>query len=358
MFRAITTTTIGILFSAAIWGTSSGKASNDASKDSPSEFPAQVERLDPAANAILPQHPTWHRVATGFTWVEGPVWIHSGHLMFADIPSNSIRKAEPNGSVSLWLQPSGYRGQEPYGGKEPGTNGMTLDPKGRLTVAGHAARNIMRFESMDPHGAVTILADSYKGQKLNSPNDLVYAHDGSLYFTDPPYGLRTQSDNDPQKELKINGVYRVPHALTQKPGAAPDRNALQLLVSDLQRPNGIALSPDNKWLYVSNTDPKKWMRYPVKSDGTLGPGGVFLDASNDHRAGSPDGMKLDTQGNIYSSGPGGVWIISPEGKHLATLLTAKNTANVAWGGPDGKTLYATTTDSVFSIRLNIKGIEP
>lgn len=359
MLRTITVAAAtGILSLATVLGTGGGKQAVQGSKDRSNEFPARIERLDPAANAILPPHPVWHRVATGFTWVEGPVWIHSGYLMFADITSNSIRKVDGNGEVSIWLQPSGYRGQQPYGGKEPGTNGMTLDSRGRLTVAGHAARNIMRFESMDPHGEVTILADSYQGKKLNSPNDLVYGPDGSLYFTDPPYGLRTQSDSDPHKELKINGVYRIPNALRQKPGAPPERNALQLLIRDLERPNGIALSPDGKWLYVSNSEPKRWMRYPMKKDGTVGAGRIFLDASNDHRPGSPDGLKVDTKGDLYAAGPGGVWIISPEGKHLATLLTDKNTANVAWGGEDGQTLYTATTDSVFSIHLNAKGVRP
>jgi gluconolactonase len=322
------------------------------------ESPANIERFDPALDAIVPQNVTWRRLAIGFTWTEGPVWIHSGYLLFADIPSNSIRKLDSNGTVSIWLQPSGYRADKPFGSKEPGTNGMTLDPKGRLTAAGHAARNIQRFESMDPHGTVTILADSYEGKKLNSPNDVVYSSDGSLYFTDPPYGLATQSDNDPSKELKVNGVYRIPGALSQAPGAAPDRNALQLLVSDLQRPNGIAFSRDGKYLYVSNTDPKKWMRYPVKADGTLGSGTVFVDASADKRVGAPDGMKVDTEGNVYATGPGGVWIISPEGKHLGTILTEKSTANVAWGGSDATTLFIISSDAVYSIRLKIKGVMP
>lgn len=358
MSKAIPTIPAVILALLTGASTNRGSAAIEGSKDSSFDYPAKIERLRPEADSILPQNPIWHRVATGFTWVEGPVWIHAGYLMFADISSNSIRKIGPDGNASIWLQPSGYRGEEAYGGKEPGTNGMTLDPNGRLTVAGHAARNVMRFESMDPHGRVTILADSYKGKKLNSPNDLVYGRDGSLYFTDPPYGLRTQQDDDPHKELSINGVYRVPNATKQKPGAAPDRDALQLLASDLRRPNGIAISPDSKWLYVSNSEPKKWMRYPLKKDGTLGPGSIFLDASDDKRTGSPDGIKIDTNGNLYASGPGGIWIISPDGKHLATLLTEKATANVAWGGEDGSTLYATTTDSVFSIRLNAKGIVP
>lgn len=322
------------------------------------ESPAKIERLDPALDAIVPQNVTWRRLATGFTWTEGPIWIHSGYLLFADIPSNSIRKFAPDGIVSIWLQPSGYHADKPFGGKEPGTNGMTLDPEGRLTVAGHAARNVQRFESMDPNGTVTILADSYQGKKLNSPNDLVYRPDGSLYFTDPPYGLATQSDSDPAKELEANGVYRLPGAVNQTPGAPPNRSALQLLVSDLQRPNGIAFSPDGKYLYVSNTDPKKWMRYPVKPDGTLGPGVVFVDASSDKRIGSPDGMKVDTNGNVYAAGPGGVWIISPEGKHLGTILTEKSTANLAWGGSDATTLFVTSSDAVYSIHLTIRGIMP
>jgi gluconolactonase len=358
MLRTIATIPAVILLGMMPLSMDNGQSPDKSPAEHSAVFPAHIERLDPAADRILPKNAVWHRVATGFTWVEGPVWTHSGSLMFAEIASNSIRKVSADGNVTIWLQPSGYRGTEPYGGKEPGTNGMTLDSRGRLTVAGHAARNIMRFESMDPHGQVTILADSYNGKKLNSPNDLVYAHDGSLYFTDPPYGLRTQSDSDPHKELKVNGVYRLPNATSQKPGSAPDHGALQLLISDLPRPNGIAFSPDGKWLYVSNSDPKKWMRYPVKGDGTVGAGSIFVDASADKRTGAPDGLKLDTEGNLYAGGPGGVWIISPAGKHLATILTDKATANVAWGGPDGSTLYTTTTDSIYSIRLNTKGIRP
>ncbi len=151
------------------------------------------------------------------------------------------------------MQPSGYQGSAPYGGKEPGSNGMTLDPKGRLTVAGHAQRDVYRLESMDPKGQITVLADSYQGKKLNSPNDLVYKSDGSLYFTDPPYGLPTQGDTDPIKELQFSGVYRIPNAVNQKAGAPPARDQLQLVSKDLPRPNGIAFSPDEKYLYVDNS---------------------------------------------------------------------------------------------------------
>jgi gluconolactonase len=236
---------------------------------------------------------------------------------------------------------------------------MTLDARSRLTVAGHARRNVWRLETMDPKGQITVLADEYQGKKLNSPNDLVYSKNGDLYFTDPPYGLRTQSDSDPAKELSFNGVYRIPHALGQKAGSAPDRAALQLLVKDLPRPNGIAFSPDEKTLYVDNSDPKKfWMRYRVKADGRLEGGTIFCDASTDKSPGSPDGLKVDRDGNIYSAGPGGVWIFSASGKHLGTIQMPERTGNVAWGDADGRTLYITASTSVYRLRTKIGGVLP
>ncbi|WP_263418609.1 SMP-30/gluconolactonase/LRE family protein [Terriglobus albidus] len=319
---------------------------------------ADIEQLSPELSTIIPDGARLEKMATGFTWTEGPVWVPPGMLMFADIPSNSIRQMAPDGKVTIWLQPSGYIAKEPFGGTEPGTNGMTLDDKLHLTVAGHAARNILRFETMDPKGTKTILADSYEGKPLNSPNDVVYGPDGSLYFTDPPYGLPTQQDDDPSKKLKVNGVYRIPNATAVKAGSAPNRAKLQLLIGDLPRPNGIAISPDNKWLYVADSQQKKWMRYPLKSDGTVGQGTVFLDASSAKGTGTSDGMKVDSQGNLFATGPGGVWIITPEGKHLGTILTEKPTANVAWGGQDGKTLYLTTSDAIYRIGLKVTGYRP
>jgi gluconolactonase len=319
--------------------------------------PLHVERLDKALDALVPQTAELAKVADGFTWTEGPVWIRGGSLLFADIPGNSIRRVTPGSAATIFLQPSGYKGTVPYGGKEPGSNGMTLDSKGRLTVAGHAQRDVWRLETMDPHGPVTVLADSYQGKKLNSPNDVAYRSDGSLYFTDPPYGLRTQSDTDPAKELNFNGVYRIPGATARKPGSAPDRASLQLLVKDMPRPNGIAFSPDEKYLYVSNSEPKKfWMRYPVHADGSLGPGTLFFDATSDKRPGAPDGMKIDIKGNIYSAGPGGVWIFSPEGKHLGTLLIPERVGNLAWGGAENRTLYITASTSVYRVELKVPGI--
>ena len=322
--------------------------------------PIKVERLDPAVNLIVPEKPVLEKVATGpgFKWTEGPIWISSGYLLFAEIPSNSIRKWAPASGVSIFMQPSGWKDSAPYTGPEPGSNGMTLDSRGRLTVAGHAQRDVWRLEQLDPKAPATLLADSYQGKRLNSPNDLVYKSDGTLYFTDPPYGL-PKLDADPTKQLSFNGVYRLPGALTHKPGAPPDRAQLQLLVKDLPRPNGIAFSPDEKYLYVNNSEPKKlWMRYTVKPDGTLTDAKVFFDASSDSRVGAPDGMKVDQKGNLYSAGPAGVWIFSPEGKHLGTLVTPERVGNLAWGGADHKTLYIAASSSVYRVTLKIPGVYP
>ena len=320
-----------------------------------SSTPLKVDRLDPSIDRIIPADAKLERIASGFKWIEGPVWAE-GSLYFADIPGNNIRMWTPGAGVSTFLKPSGYKGSGDYGGPEPGSNGMTLDTRGRLTVAGHAQRDVYRIESLKSGAAVTVLADKYEGKALNSPNDLVYKSDGSLYFTDPPYGLRTQKDDDPEKQLKVNGVYRIPHALEQKAGTAPASSELQLLITGLTRPNGIAFSPDEKYLYVNNSQPKKiWMRYRVKPDGTLTDAKLLYDATADKRPGSPDGMKVDKEGNIYSTGPGGVWIFSPEGKPLGTILFGEKTANVTWAGPDHKMLYITASSSVYRVHLTIEG---
>ena len=201
-------------------------------------FPQEIQRLDPSLDQIVPAKAKLERVATGFNkWVEGPVWTRESTLLFAEIPANNIDQWIPAKGSSVFIHPSGFTGAEPYKGPEPGSNGMTLDSSGRVTIAGHARRNIWRLETLDPKGQITVLADSYQGKKLNSPNDLVYKSDGSLYFTDPPYGLPTQGDKDPLKELNVNGVYRIPNARQQKAGAPPNRDKLQLIIKDLSRPN-------------------------------------------------------------------------------------------------------------------------
>lgn len=325
---------------------------------------ATVEKLQPQLDDLVPTDAKVEQLATGFKWTEGPVWVRAGFLLFAEIPSNTIRKLTPDGKVTIFMEPSGYEGSTPYGGPEPGSNGMTLDRRGRLTVAGHARRSVWRLENMQhqekgKNGPITVLVESYQGKRLNSPNDLVYKSDGSLYFTDPPYGLRTQNDKDPEKQLQVNGVYRLAGALQHPVGAPPDPQKVTLLITDLPRPNGIAFSPDEKFLYVNNSEPKKiWMRYPVKEDGTLDAGTLFYDATSDPAPGSPDGMKVDVRGNVYSAGPGGVWIFAPDGKHLGTIRMPEKVGNLAFGGADGKTLYITASTSVYRVRLKVAGIRP
>ena len=318
----------------------------------------KLEKFDPSIDGLIDSSGKLEKLATGFKWTEGPIWISAGYLLFAEIPSNSIRKYTPGQGASIFMQPSGYKGSAPYGGPEPGSNGMTLDPKGRLTVAGHAQRDVWRLETLSNHGKVTVLADQYEGKKLNSPNDLVYKSDGSLYFTDPPYGFRTQSDQDPDKEQKVNGVYRIEGAAKQAPGAPPDHSKIKLLISDLTRPNGIVFSPDEKTLYVNDSGKKFWMRYSVEADGSVSNGKKIADAGSDPRDGSPDGMKVDSKGNLYSTGPGGIWIFSPEGKHLGTIDMPEKAANMAWGDKDYKTLYITASSTLYSIRTKVAGIKP
>jgi gluconolactonase len=233
---------------------------------------------------------------------------------------------------------------------------MTLDADGRVAVAGHARRNVWRLESVDPKAQITVLADSYQGKKLSSPNDLVYKSDGSLYFTDPPYGLPTQADDDPLKEQPINGVYRILGARQHKVGAPPENDKLQLIIKDLPRPNGIAFSPDEKYLYIADSGLKVWLRYKVQADGSVTDKEQLLDAKTDSTPGGPDGIRVDKKGNIYGSGPGGVWIISPEGKHLGTIKVSEVVANVAWGDKDAKTLYIVASTSVYKIRTKVAGV--
>ena len=318
----------------------------------------EIQRLDPSVNQLIPADAKIERVATGFDkWTEGPVWTREPSLLFAEIPANRIRRWKPGASdAEVFMEPSGYLGSTPYGGPEPGSNGMTLDKDGRVSVAGHARRNVWRLETLDPHGTITVLADSYQGKKLNSPNDLVYHSDGSLYFTDPPYGLPTQKDTDSLKELKVNGVYRIPNARQHKRGTPPDRDKLQLVISDLPRPNGIAFSPDERTLYIADSGDKVWMRYSVHPDGSVADGKLLLDAKTEQAPGGPDGIRVDKKGNIYGSGPGGVWIISPDGKHLATIKIPEVVSNVAWGDAEGKTLYITASTSLYRIKLSVPGV--
>jgi gluconolactonase len=324
----------------------------------------KVVRLDPKLDKILPKDAAMERLAGGFKWTEGPVWVKDGgFLLFSDIPNNVINKWKDGGGITKFISPAGYTGTVPRPGiektDEPGTNGLRLDPQGRLVACQHGDRRVVLLDaklngSTKPMiGADTIpwkpLAEKYDGKRLNSPNDLVFAKNGDLYFTDPPYGLR-KHDKDPGRELDFQGVYRI------KKGGK-----LELLTKEMSRPNGIALSPDEKTLYVANSDPKQavWMAFTLGSEGKFGAGRVFFDATkwsgDKNKPGLPDGLKVDVDGNLWATGPGGVLIFAPDGTLLGVIETGTNTANCAWGD-DGSTLYIAANTEIARIRTSTKGL--
>jgi gluconolactonase len=316
-----------------------------------SETPAQVIRKDAALDEIVPAGAKIEKVAGGFLFTEGPIWIPrtddtDGYLLFSDPNNNLIYRWTQDGQLSIFMTKSGYHGMDigQYG--QPGSNGLTLDRQGRLTINQHGNRRVVRMEK---NGQLTVLADHYEGKRFNSPNDLVYKSDGALYFTDPPFGLPKFFD-DPRKELPYSGVFRV----------SADGKSTQLLTKELTGPNGLAFSPDEKYLYVDNWDEKNKiiMRYEVNKDGTLSNGKVFFDMTSAEGEDALDGLKVDQRGNLYVSGPGGLWIISPEGKHLGTIIGPEHPHNFAWGDDDGKTLYLCAKTGLYRIRLNIPGIRP
>ncbi|HEX2781859.1 MAG TPA: SMP-30/gluconolactonase/LRE family protein [Gemmatimonadaceae bacterium] len=305
-----------------------------------------IERLDPALDALVAPDARVERLAEGFAWSEGPAWRKSGgYLLFSDAPHNTIWRWKEGDGVSVFLRPAGYTGPNPPG-RELGSNGLIFDASGALVMADHGNRQIARLA--DSNFTKTTLVDRYQGKRLNSPNDLVYRSNGDLYFTDPPYGLAGQ-DQDPAKELAFNGVYRL-----------TARGELTLLTRELARPNGIAFSPDERTLYVANSDASHavWMAYDVAPDGTLGSGRVLFDATplvKQGKPGLPDGMKVDRAGNIFGAGPGGILVITPSGRHLGTIVTGQPTANCAWGD-DGSTLYMTANTTIARVRLRTKGL--
>jgi len=311
----------------------------------PREVNVEVVRLDPAIDAIVPPNPKIYKLAEGFIFTEGPIWVRDGgYLLFSDPNNNTIYKYTPDGQLSVFREKSGYRGADIAEYGQPGSNGLTLDREGRLTIDEHGNHRVSRLEK---NGALTVLADRYQGKRLNSPNDLVYRSDGTLYFTDPPFGLPKFHD-DPRRELPFTGVFSLNNGM------------LRLLSTDLTGPNGIAFSPDEKYLYVTNWDVKKKvvMSYEANADGTLSNGTVFFDMTSAPGEEALDGLKVDQQGNLYVSGPGGLWIISPEGTHLGTIKGPKLPHNMAWGDEDGKTLYLTAESALYRIKLNIPGIRP
>jgi gluconolactonase len=309
----------------------------------------EIVRVDPALDEVVSLDARLEKLAGGFLFTEGPVWVPAtanttGYLLFSDPNANTIYRWSPEGQVSVFRTKSGYSGLDVGQYHQPGSNGLTLDSKGRLTINQHGNRRVIRVE---PRGNITVLADQFDGKRLNSPNDLVYRSDGSLYFTDPPFGLPKVFD-DPRKELPYSGVYCV------KDGQ------VKLVSRDLDAPNGLAFSQDEKYLYVNNWNDKKKviLRYDVQPDCSLTNSTLFFDMTNAPGHDALDGLKVDQQGNVYSTGPGGLWIISPEGKQLGLIKGPEDPHNMAWGDEDGKTLYITAVTGIYRIRMNIAGVRP
>ncbi|RUL87389.1 SMP-30/gluconolactonase/LRE family protein [Tautonia sociabilis] len=305
-----------------------------------------VEVKDQRLRSLIPEGQSLAILATGFEWSEGPVWWREkGALLFSDIPRNTVFMWTEDGGIQTFLKPSGYTGSAAFTGQEPGSNGLVFSPDGDLILCQHGDRRVARLQE---DGTFETLAAEYQGKRLNSPNDAVFKSDGSLYFTDPPYGLPGNVD-DPAKELDYQGVYRL----------SPD-GELTLLTKEMSRPNGIGFSPDEKTLYVANSDPDRaiWMAFPVKEDGTIGEGKVLADVTElvGKEPGLPDGMAVSQDGTIFATGPGGVLVFSPDGTHLGTLKTGEATANCTFGGEDGSTLFVTADMHLCRIPTKTRGL--
>src|SRR4051812_49199143 len=316
-------------------------ATNSVQVPNAQTFEGAVLRLDSRLNALVPESARIEKLAGGFQFTEGPLWFPAGHLWFSDVIGNVVRQWSPDGTV-IEILPKGGGETDAPPGSFIGPNGMIADRDGAVLLCQHANRQIVRISKTRE---VSTVVDHFEGKRLNSPNDLVYRSDGSLYFTDPPYGL-LQQDEDPRKELPFNGVYRFAEG------------KLELIIDDLTRPNGLAFSPDEKTLYVANSDEKRkiWMRYDVQADGTVRNGSVYFDVTSSDENGLPDGMKLDARGNLYCAGPGGVWIFTPQGEHLGTIKLPETPANCNWGN-DGTMLYITAETGLYRIQLAVEGRE-
>ena len=309
----------------------------------PKDAKTTIERLDPALDAVLAADASVENLGSGFRWSEGPVWDPAqGALLFSDVPENRVYRWKEGAGITVFLEPSGFTGTE-YNGRERGSNGLTLDPQGRLTLCQHGDRRVARLAADGK--SFTTIVDRVDGKRFSSPNDLCFDKAGNLFFTDPPYGL----PSDTKQETAFNGVYRL-----------GTDGKLTVIAKELSRPNGVALSPDEKTLYVGSTEGKEPFikAYALNLDGTVVSSRIFFDGAalmKAGRGGGFDGMKVDAHGNIWTTGPGGVLIIGPEGKHLGTILTGRPTANCAFGDADHMTLYITSNESLLRVRTKVKG---
>jgi gluconolactonase len=309
-----------------------------------------IERLDREFDRLVPRDGEMEIIGEGFEWSEGPVWIRDGNfLLFSDVLTNTVHRWDAKSGCTKWLIPSGYTGSTPRGA-EMGSNGLNLDLEGRLLLCQHGDRRVARLDAPwdKPQPKFVTMADRYEGKRFNSPNDLVVHSSGAIYFTDPPYGLEQQME-DPAKEIAFQGIYRI-----------GTDGKVTLLNKEMERPNGIGFSPDEKTLYVANSHGPRMvlMAFPVDQDGTLGHGRVFFDCmplARKWNRGSADGMAIDQHGNVWTTVPGGVAAISPEGKHLGSLITTQRTANCKFG-EDGSTLFIAADDYLLRIRLTTKGV--
>ncbi len=305
-----------------------------------------IQRLDPALDALLDADAPIEVLGQGYGWSEGPIWIPAEkRLLFSDIPPNKVMQWQDGQGVTLYQAGVGFSGESSTGGREPGTNGLMLSPSGDLYACCHGDRVIKRRRADETW---EVVVSHYQGRKFNSPNDLTFHKNGDLYFTDPPYGLVGGPD-DPSRELDYCGVFRW------------DGKEVHLLTKELNRPNGIAFSPDYRTLYVAQSDgaAPTWTAYPVQDDGSLGTGKVLATAKAFYGKdpGSPDGLKVDQHGNLWATGPGGVWIIAPTGKVLGKIMTGRPTANCGFGGPDGSWLFLTANELLLRVPTKTQGMK-
>lgn len=321
------------------------KRGQESTTDQPTASFGIIERLDPSLNEVISETAEIEVIAEGHAWTEGPLWVPDHNmLLFSDIPPNKVFKWTETGGVEEYLFPAGYTGEEPSGRAEPGSNGLLLRADGKLVLCQHGDRCIALMDAPldQPAPKFIPLVSLYEGKKLNSPNDAVFDRAGNLWFTDPPYGLPRNVD-DPTKELPFQGVFR-----------ATPAGEVRLLTDSITRPNGIALAPDEQTLVIANSDPQKavWYAYNVSPEGTLSGGRIIYDATEEGKTtpGLPDGLKFDSRGNLFATGPGGVWIFNEDAKVIGKIRLEHPTSNCALT-PDDKVLFIANNDRVLRVRL-------